>query len=151
MDSPLPVLNFTYSTTDKAVPAASVMQLQGPTILVLVGVAPVAAENGTLNFQGQQVAALIDTGAFTSCIDEKLAIALALTPIDKQKIGGAAGKQDHLIYLGMIAVPALNTHHKGRFVGVKMEGSQQVLLGRDFLRDCVLIYSGGTGSITLCR
>ena len=120
-------------------------------IPVLVGRAPIASENGTYKFQGEQVAALIDTGASVSCIAETLASKLGLAPIDRQDVSGVAGEKEHLIYLGMISVPLLNTHSKGKFVGVDLPESQPVILGRDFLHGTVFIYHGGSGTITLCR
>ena len=105
-----------------------------------------------MQFQGEEVNALIDTGASTSCIDEKLARKLGLTPIDRQEIAGVGGKKEHIIYLGMIYVPPpLNMYSKGRFVGVDMVGQQPVLLGRNFLLGTVLIYNGVNGSISICR
>ncbi len=105
-----------------------------------------------MQFQGEEANALIDTGASTSCIDEKLALKLGLTPIDRQEIVGVKGKSEHIIYLGMIYVPPpLHTYSKGRFVGVDMVGQQPVLLGRDFLLGTVLIYNGANGSISICR
>ena len=121
----------------------------GPTIPVLVGVAPIAEADGTVEFQGEQTAALIDTGASTSCIAEDFAKKLGLTPIDRQDIGGAGGMKEHLIYLGMIFIPSLNAHKKAGFVGVESIGAQPVLLGRDFLHGCVLIYNGPAGMVTI--
>ena len=102
---------------------------------------------------GRQTCAssIIDTGASASCIDEKLAKKLGLTPIDKQKVGGAAGKKLHVIYLGMIYVPTLNTHSKGRFIGVDMDDQQPVILGRDFLLNSILIYNGVNGTVSISR
>ena len=147
----MPVLSVNYHDPEGKVPPDGLLLSVGPSIRVIVGPAPPAEENGSLKLQGDQVAALIDTGASTSCIDEKMAERLSLTPIDRQKLHGVGGEKEHLVYLGIIFVPDLGTHSKGRFVGVDLGETQPVLLGRDFLRGCVFIYSGGTGTITVCR
>ena len=146
----MPILNIQYRHENANVAPESVLQAVGPTIQVFVGPAPPTEDNGRIQFNGEKAAALIDTGATTSCIDEKLAQKLGLTPIDRQAIGGIKGKKEHIIYLGMIYVPApLNKHKKGPFIGVDMEKRQPVLLGRDFLRDCIFIYNGTNGTITM--
>ena len=144
----MPILNI-QSRSDRNVAPDAALAGFGPTIPVLVGVAPVAEGNGTAEFQGEQALALIDTGASTSCIAEDFATRLGLTPIDRQKIGGVGGKKEHLIYLGVILIPSLNAQKKAGFVGVELPGAQPVLLGRDFLHGCVLIYNGPTGMITI--
>ena len=146
----MPILNIQYRHQNANVAPELVLQVYGPTIQVFVGPAPPTEDNGKIQFKGEETSALIDTGATTSCIDEKLAQKLGLTPIDRQKIGGIKGKEEHIFYLGMIYVPPpLNRHRKGSFIGVDMEERQLVLLGRDFLRDCILIYNGTNGTITI--
>ncbi len=148
----MPIHNIQYRDKNPNIAPEVVLQVVGPTIPVFVGLAPPVAENGKMQFQGEEVNALIDTGASTSCIDEKLAQKLGLTPIDRQEIAGVGGKKEHIIYLGMIYVPPpLNMYSKGRFVGVDMVGQQPVLLGRNFLLGTVLIYNGVNGSISICR
>lgn len=146
----MPILNIQYRDENPKVAPELVLAEVGPTIQVLVGPAPPTEDNGRVHFKGEETAALIDTGATSSCIDEKLARKLGLTPIDRQEIGGIKGKKEHIIYLGMIYVPPpLKKHRKGPFIGVNMEGRQPVLLGRDFLRGCILIYNGTNGTISI--
>lgn len=148
----MPILNIQYRDKNPDITPEATLTIHGPTIVVLVGPATPTRENGTIDFQGHQALALIDTGAGRSCIDEKLAQKLKLTPIDRQQIGGVRGKQEHLIYLGLIRVPPpLDMYSKGRFVGVDMGAAQPVLLGRDFLQSCVLIYNGTNGTISIAR
>lgn len=148
----MPIHNATFVDQAGNSPPASGLELVGPTIQVLVGVAPLAGEAVSLKIEGgREVLALIDTGASTSCISDPLAQELGLTPIDRQEMMGVGGPKEHLLYLGMISVPQLGTVSKGRFVGVDMGESQPIILGRDFLRGCVLIYHGPAGTITICR
>jgi predicted aspartyl protease len=98
------------------------------------------------------VAALIDTGATESCIDEALALQLGLPLVDKINIGGVAGASLHNVFLAVVSIPSANLVQSGRFAGVHLAAGGQihrVLLGRTFLRNSILVYDGRTGRVTL--
>ena len=91
----------------------------------------------TGNTASQVVAALVDTGASESCIDNKLAEELGLPVIDKMDMSGVSGMKKHNVYLASVHIPELEFAQYGRFAGVDLrDGGQihQVLLGRTFLQ-----------------
>ncbi|MBL8669036.1 MAG: hypothetical protein JNK11_00155 [Alphaproteobacteria bacterium] len=94
--------------------------------------------------------ALIDTGAAESCIDEALAGTLGLKLIDWSGMTGIGGPAEHPVYMAELRAPALAWSLKDRLYGVRIDGEPPVILGRDFLASCVLIYDGPGGSITIC-
>jgi predicted aspartyl protease len=139
---------------------------KGPTIQVEVGfettlfadpaqaktVATAMASGTTTASTFKVVEALVDTGAFDSCIDEDLAIELQLPLIDRRKCGGVGGEHELNVYLGHIRIPSLSQMHWGRFIGARLKvGGQphQALIGRAQLSGMILIYDGRTGSATL--
>jgi Aspartyl protease len=63
----------------------------------------------------QLVAALIDTGARESCIDDALAKELQLPLIDQADGSGIGGTNKFDLYLGHIRIAALNVLEWGRF------------------------------------
>lgn len=123
----------------------------GPTVIVTVQ-APVIEQDKPP--ASEAVAALIDTGATESHIDEALAKQLKLPIIDQQKLAGVGGVVNHDVVLGTILVAELGTSISGRFVCVRLADGQQlhrVILGRTFLADCVMIYDGVRGQVTLMK
>ena len=99
------------------------------------------------------VAALIDTGASDSCIDENLAQQLQLPLIDRQDGSGIGGQDEFNVYLGHIRIAALQFIQYGRFMGVRLAaGNQphQAIIGRSVLKDMILVYDGRDGSVRLC-
>jgi len=102
--------------------------------------------------QPRQVLALIDTGASTSCIDERLAQSLNLPLVNVVHVGGAGGAHQLNVYLCRLMIPQLNFARVGGFIGAKLlDGGQvhQALIGRDFLAQMILIYDGIKGRSTL--
>lgn len=100
----------------------------------------------------ETVLGLIDTGACQSHIDADLAEKLKLPIVDVQEISGAGGKSKHNVYMAQILIPDLNQPQLGRFTGVNLvAGGQQhqVLLGRTFLRNNIMIYDGLRGQVTV--
>lgn len=128
----------------------------GPTIGVTVGHLDSLAANPGLasDRASESVAALVDTGALESCIDDELAKKLGLPVIDRQICSGVGGESAHDVYLAMIDIPTLQFAQYGRFMGVHLSvGGQphQVLLGRTLLRTMMLVYEGVRGTVTLAR
>jgi hypothetical protein len=124
----------------------------GPTITVVVGhVPPQNIENSTVQ-QIKSVSALIDTGASNCMIDTQLAKELNLIAVDKALVAGVNGSSEHLIYMAAILVPQLDIHQFGKFLAANLkDGGQdhEVLLGRDFLANTVMIYDGVRAQITI--
>lgn len=132
-----------------------VLMSQGPTISVDIGFDPNYHKDGMLlQLQGKSLPALLDTGAALSCIDAKLAIALKLPVVDRSSVSGAGGRFEVNDYLAQIHIPQLSHLIYGKFSGVHLlDGGQQhvALIGRSFLRHCVLVYDGINGAVTIQR
>lgn len=133
---------------------ASLLTFYGPTLRVNVGF------DGKWTPHSQEVplpavsniAALVDTGASASCIDNILASQLNLPIVDRSHIAGAGGKHMTNIYLAQVHVPSLNFTIHGAFAGVDLKaGGQehQGLIGRTFLQHFTMTYQGKTGAVVL--
>lgn len=76
----------------------------GPTVQVTVGhYAPDADQPPP----SKAVFALVDTGAYESCIDAALAVELGLPVVDTNRIAGAGGESVHDVFLAHIQIPQL--------------------------------------------
>jgi predicted aspartyl protease len=95
--------------------------------------------------------ALVDTGASVCAIDEAAALRLGLQPVGQMNVSGIAGSRIHNVYVAKVTfpgtpIPALDL----TLAGSDLAGQQLLLLiGRDILRSCVLIYNGPLGCYTL--
>lgn len=98
-----------------------------------------------------RIPALIDTGALESCIDTALASALALPIVDKRPVAGAVGNIRANVCLAQVHVEALHYTIEGQFALLPLAQhiGYNVVLGRTFLRHCMLIYNGKIGEVTL--
>jgi len=112
-------------------------------------VGAIAADGGTVPAP-QKVAALIDTGATASVIQESVASALSLTPIGQQNIN-TPSCQDHPCYtyavMLLLPTPDAGLPHPVRFettvIAAPLSGQNiQCLLGRDFLKHVMMVYNG---------
>ena len=125
----------------------------GPTTYVAIGFDPNWDHGvGIATPPNDQHAALVDTGAVESCIDERLAERLGLPAIDRRTIAGVSGPMDATFYAAQISFPDLGSTLHGVFSGVRLaEGGQPhlALLGRDLLRHFAMAYDGRTGRVTL--
>ncbi len=122
----------------------------GPTVQTIVS--PFELPEKPEDLQFRSVFSLLDTGASHSMIDFALAKELNLIPVDKVKIAGVAGAQDHLVFLARILVNQLDIEQYGQFVGANLrDGGQEhdVLLGRDFLKNTIMIYDGIRAQVTI--
>ena len=96
--------------------------------------------------------ALIDTGASSTCVDETAAQQLQLPVIDVVKVASAShAAADQNVYPIQIEVVGLPiTVSAPRAIGAPLEPQGIiVLIGRDVLQHCVLVYNGPTGSFCL--
>ena len=125
----------------------------GPTTYIAIGFDPEWAQgDGTPRLPSDRQAALIDTGAAESCIDESLAGLLGLPAIDRLTISGVSGPMDTTRYAAQMRFPDLGITLHGVFSSVRLaEGGHPhvALLGRDLLRHFTMVYDGRTGGVTL--
>lgn len=85
-------------------------------------------------------------------IDSELTLNFGLTPVDKWIIAGAVGATEHLVYMAAITIPKLGISPFGKFTGGNLKFGlilQNVLLGRDFLSNIIMIYYGVKAQFTI--
>ncbi|HEX6747062.1 MAG TPA: aspartyl protease family protein [Longimicrobium sp.] len=135
----------------------------GPVLTAVVGVS--IARGDALMAAGQpipegiSIRALIDTGASCTCVDPAVLDRLNLAPtgfvsVHTPSTGGAPhqaeqydvsliipGAGPHHVPLAIPAVPVMATE-------LSLQGID-ALIGRDVLRECVLIYNGSVGMFTI--
>ncbi len=124
---------------------SSELALYGPTISVEIGIDP-------KDPSGKRFHALVDTGAAESCIDRQVASDLKLPVVDRVEVSGVSGRHRTTMHIAYIHVPALDCTILGRFAAVDLIGGGQIhhaLLGRTFLENFTMTYSGLTGSVEL--
>lgn len=132
----------------------SMLVTLGPTLAVNIGFDP--------SFKPDQahapragvtgIAALVDTGATESCIDNLLASQLGLPIINRRLIAGVHGAKEVNEYLAQVHVVAMGRTIYGAFAGVDLAAGGQphkALIGRTFLQHINMIYNGQTGSVTI--
>jgi predicted aspartyl protease len=139
------------------IPPSAVLQNRGPVIQVTVSLAASYAQ--TLQQTGQAVPtpisgwALVDTGASATCIDAAQADQMGLPVIDVVNMTSATHvdtpQNVHPIRIEFAGVPiAIDAP---RAIGANLAPQGLLLLiGRDALQHCTLIYNGLAGSITFC-
>jgi len=138
------------------IPPPVALTQRGPVVQVSVSVGeqiagPILQAGGTLPSPMSGLA-LIDSGATSTCIDEGAAQKLQLPAIDVVTIASAshaAAEQNvYPIKVEVVGLPiAINAP---RAVGAPLEPQGiLVLLGRDVLQHCVLVYNGPAGSFSL--
>jgi hypothetical protein len=104
--------------------------------------------------------ALIDTGASNTRVHEPILKALGLNPIGSMTSGTAAGPTQHSLYPVRLEFPADHIDREfDSVVGVDLSGQVAnlstgpepiiALIGRDVLRDWILIYNGIGGVISI--
>ena len=100
--------------------------------------------------------ALIDTGATRSCADATVLTKLGLSPIGVVEAGTAGGKIRQYLYPAKLRFPGEGLEIEfTSLIGVDLRGQKIadreliVLLGRDVLSRCVLVYNGPGGFFTV--
>lgn len=145
----MPLLDAGFHNEQGAVDEIKLVQ-HGPGAMVIVCGSDTSDLSDPKKFK--MVPALIDTGASQSCIDRALADSLNLIQVDKITISGVAGPQEHPVYAAHIIAHGLDIVQFGRFAAVNLSDGgqyQAVLLGRDFLRNVLMIYDGLRGQVTV--
>lgn len=144
----MPILDAGFRRQDGH-PDGRLLVTFGPTVAVTVGhYAPDADQSRP----SKAVYALVDTGAYESCIDAALAAELGLPVVDTAQIAGAGGESVHDVFLAYIQIPQLEIVQYGRFTGVNLRAGRQaheVLLGRTFLVNTIMIYDGLRAQVTI--
>ena len=126
----------------------------GPTISVRVGHDPAfpPPDGRPTDSPPQLVPALIDTGAWSTCIDSALAASLGLPVAENAVVSGVHGADLVEVYAARVQVPDLGVVFRGRFPAARLSAGGQyhrALIGRDFLSHYALIYDGRTGAVRL--
>ena len=128
------------------------LQFRGPTIEVTI-VPPLPVIESLKakgeKVPGQKAIALIDTGASCTCIDKTIAQSLGLVAHDTKPVQTAGGEDIQCLY-DVILPLAQNAVFSVEVFEAKLEKQPyKVLLGRDILKTCTLIYNGWDNSYTL--
>ena len=93
--------------------------------------------------------ALIDIGSQLTFIESRrLQGWVPLLVAGPRRFAGAGGQFSSHLFLAEIEIPALNLREVTE-IGLADLGGRQALLGRNQLRDCVLIYDGPQGTVQL--
>ncbi|MBL7129218.1 MAG: retroviral-like aspartic protease [Ignavibacteria bacterium] len=98
----------------------------------------------------KKVIGLIDTGASKTAIDKNIASELNLIARDKQKVLTPSGDSEHYLYDIVIVLENIKYLIPLQVFGAVLDKQPyDVLLGRDILRYCTLIYNGWNNSYDL--
>lgn len=100
--------------------------------------------------------ALIDTGATRSCVDAQALAKLGVSPIGLVETGTAGGTVPQHLYPARLRFPGEGLEVEfSSLIGANLSGQKIgdldliVLVGRDVLSQCILIYNGPGGFFTL--
>ena len=107
---------------------------------------------GSPNLPPRRHLALVDTGAWDTCIDYNLATELELPVVGNASVAGAHGVAETSVYAVHVHIPELSYTIVGQFAGVDLSvGGQNLsaLIGRTFLRNFTMTYEGRTGTVTI--
>ncbi|MFZ5875985.1 MAG: hypothetical protein ACOYXU_06200 [Nitrospirota bacterium] len=144
-------------------PNPDALERTGPVVPVQVGIPAALARQ--FESAGDAIPepavgyALVDTGANISAVDEPILTRLGVSPVGRLSVVTAHGiAEGKLEYPGRFLFPGttLQPREFARLLGIDLRGyrSQQgptiiALLGRDVLRDYVLVYDGPGAYFTL--
>jgi predicted aspartyl protease len=136
------------------VPAPSAFSLtqQGPKVQVEVSLPQVIAQQGIAIPSPITGNALIDTGASGTCIDEQIAQQMQLPIIDQAHISTPSHDSTSVnvypVHFNFLGSPVQIDCNRALGATLSNQGII-VLISRDVLQHCVLIYNGIAGSFTL--
>lgn len=99
----------------------------------------------------KRISALIDTGASCSCVDRQILDELKLVSRDESDVYTPSGKTKQALYDICISIPVNSDKLMNiQILGANLSGQPYgVLLGRDVLKKCTLIYNGWDNSYFL--
>ena len=95
---------------------------------------------------------LIDTGASLTAVDEMSLVHLGVRPIGEASVRTAAGAATTSLYPARLHFPGspLRAIEFRRVVGCALHAQGLLaLIGRDVLRDCLMVYNGTAGTFSL--
>lgn len=156
----MPVLNINYGKQAKIF-----LKNFGAVIQVTVGINQDFSEtikqaNKKLPSAIEAVA-LIDTGAFNSCIDNNFAKKLNLPILRKEKMGTISNPNYQANVYPCATISLHDFHDKSKpvftfqpnfLLGAELGSDDlHVLLGRDFLENGILIFNGPNGTISFSQ
>jgi len=131
--------------------------LQGTGLLVDVEISVPGALAKVIHDAGRNVpmaqlgGALIDTGASCCCVEEPVLLALGLKPVGQVNVASPNGNRLQNIYFTRLSFPGTPIPPlEIQVVGGQLNQEKTIsLIGRDFPRQCVLIYNGPMGCYTI--
>ena len=96
----------------------------------------------------------MDTGAAISCIDDQVAITLGIKPtgtVNGHSMSGAPVRNLYSVQITIVASPQQRWNYGSpRIVGVDISKQGLIaLIGWDFLRNGMMVYSGFSGIVDL--
>ena len=121
----------------------------GPRLRVQVAVPESLA--AALNERGEEVSgpeegyALFDTGASSTCADESVLLRLGLSPVNTVGIATPSGTAQANVYVCALYFPGSEMPDLNEVfvIGAQLQNQNYaVLIGRDILRNMILIYDG---------
>ncbi|MBU3906647.1 MAG: retroviral-like aspartic protease family protein [Nanoarchaeota archaeon] len=97
------------------------------------------------------VKALIDTGATSCVIQEDIPKKLNLQPVGEVNMSTPSTKGCNCFqYYMRMVIPSHNLIYEGPFIAASLDGQNiSSLIGRDVLKDSILIYIGNKNQFTL--
>lgn len=96
--------------------------------------------------------ALIDTGAASTCVDEEILKNLGLPIVGEQPIATPSGPSKAYLYPVKLEFPGspIPPLEFNRVIGANLKDQKiAILIGRDILQHCILIYNGPGGHFSL--
>ena len=131
------------------------LQRVGPSLPVQIAIpdrlASIYADNGQAIPTPREGFALFDTGASATCVDESVLRGLGLEPIQTAGISTPSGRSEANAYACALYFPGnpLPDMELSFVLGVQLQNQgYSALIGRDLLRDMILIYDGPGARIT---
>ncbi len=156
----MPIVRINYASPN-ALPA-DVLRINGPVIMIDVEPAGVvqsfAQSRGGITLNNvRNVIALIDTGASITSIDKNVLNQLGYPPYGTVNLATASGQVTVPLYLVRLILFSNVPDVRARIVldnvtvaAVDLSAQQyKALIGRDILRNILLIYDGVAGQITI--
>ena len=153
----MPVFNFFHWTKEKGLH----LQASGPIIPVTIAVPKAMQEflasSGKDIPPAVQGMALIDTGAFATAVDTAVFKRLGISAIDKIDTSTPHGPGNSDVYPASITFPALKLTdlEMERVIGCHLQWPGEkdsdvlMLLGRDLLKNFLMVYNGVYSDVTI--